>query len=519
MIEKIKRMVEKGNQCMVNWFTPKRVAICLTIGYVVSLIPLFWIGKYNFPSADDYTNGSRCYHVWEAEHSVFEVLKEAFSRTIDEWLTWRGCYTSSFFSSLPPSIFGERLYFLTTIIVLLMLTFATIFLFYEILVKGFGADRHASHSISMITLFIMVQCMGVSGRAESFYWYSGAINYTFTHGVLLFFYGTLVSAAVTDGKGKNIRLLLASILGFFAAGGNQMTMLNGAVVLAVLTAFLVIFKKWKAYGKLWIPIMCFYIGFIMAVAAPGNFIRADASIGMNPVKAVFVSFYYCLDLMIDQWTTWSVMILIISMVPFFWYMAGMIKFQFPCPYWVTVFGFCLVSAMATPPLFAVGNIEAGRLQGLMFLMYVPVLVLCVGYVTGWLRRRWERKQPDKGKGSREKKGFLGIHGCQWFAGCMVFFLFGSLILTIPEPCYYTVTSAITDIKDGSAKEYEKTLEERVRLYRSGEGKALVVEPLLKHPQLLFFSDIEKDPQDWKNRGICRYYGLDSVMVGERDTGN
>ncbi len=50
-------------------------------------------------------------------------------------------------------------------------------------------------------------------------------------------------------------------------------------------------------------------------------------------------------------------------------------------------------------------------------------------------------------------------------------------------------------------------------YRSGE-KNVEVEPLSVHPALLYFSDIKPDAEDWENRGLCRYYGIDSVVVKE-----
>ena len=51
---RIKETVGKRLQRTV---TPKRLAIALTILYVLSLIPLLWIAWYNYPSADDYSIG------------------------------------------------------------------------------------------------------------------------------------------------------------------------------------------------------------------------------------------------------------------------------------------------------------------------------------------------------------------------------------------------------------------------------------------------------------------------------
>ncbi len=495
--------------------TPKGTAVLLTICYIISLIPLLWIAKYNYPSADDYTNGSRCYHVWEAGHSLIKVMGEAISRTADEWLTWRGCYTSSFLSALPPSIFGEKLYGLTAWIVLLTLSAATVFFFHEVLVKGFGADKYTSHSIAVLVLFLTVQCMGTHGRAEAFYWYSGAINYVFVHSLSLIFYGLLISSAFSNGRGRKIRLGFSAVLGFLVAGGNQMTMLNAAIVLITTMILITVHGKWKGNKGLMLPVAVFFVGFIIAAAAPGNFVRAGASQGMNPIKAIIVSFYYGLDLMLSEWTTWTVLLVVICMVPLFWHMAAQIRFPFRYPGIVVLYGYCVVSAMATPSLFVLGNIEAGRIQGLMFLMYGLVLSLCVGYVTGWARRKYDERTQETG--DKSKKGLqardkYGINSCLCLGGCLAFLLAGSLITVIAEPDYYTFTSAVSDLINGSAAKYGQEQEERTRTYHSSSEGTLTVEPFSDPPVLLFFSDITQDPEDWTNLGVCRYYGLDSVIV-------
>ena len=54
----------------------------------------------------------------------------------------------------------------------------------------------------------------------------------------------------------------------------------------------------------------------------------------------------------------------------------------------------------------------------------------------------------------------------------------------------------------------------MKIYRSGE-KSIVVESLPAEPVLLYFSDIKEDPEDWENRGLCRFYGIDSVRVEKK----
>ena len=488
---------------MKKWFTPKNLAVLLSIVYVISLIPLLWIAQYNYPSADDYSIGSQCHQVWEVSHSVFQVIWAGIVRTVDDWFHWMGYFTSNFLMAIPPSTFGERFYVLTTWIILGMLSASTMYLLHVIFVRVFKGDKYTSHCISMITLFITIQCM--VGRTEAFYWYSGAANYMLLHSMSLFFYGLLISSVYAQGKKRAIDLAVASVLGFFIGGGNQMTALNVAIVLLIAIGFMVYQKKLKENRTLMLPFGLFYVGFLLNVVAPGNWIRAEGATGMNPIKAIFVSFYYCLDYCINEWSGWPVWIMVIALIPLFWHLAARTEFSFRCPLVVILFGYCLVSAMMTPPLFAVGNLGAGRLQALTFTMYILVLVLCVGYMTGWVRRQFELTNNVQGE-----NGF-SYNQIWCLLGCILFLTAGSIITIIPDSHYYTFSSALTDIFNGSAKAYGEALEQRIDLYNSGQ-KEIEVEALPAQPVLLYFSDIKTDPNDWENLGLCRFYGLETVRV-------
>ena len=70
---------------------------------------------------------------------------------------------------------------------------------------------------------------------------------------------------------------------------------------------------------------------------------------------------------------------------------------------------------------------------------------------------------------------------------------------------------ITDLANGSARAYGEARKERLKVYESGK-KDVVVRELPTQPELLYFSDIKEDPEDWENRGLCKFYGFDSVRV-------
>ncbi len=498
------RQIEKGKQFIQKAVTPKTLSLFLAVMYIVSLIPIMWISWYNYPSADDYSIGRDARKMWDASHSVLKVIGVGIWRAIEDWQHWMGYFTSNFLMAVPPNAFGERCYVVTAWIMVIALTAANLYLLRTIFVKVFGADKWVSNCVIFLMLFVTVQRM--VGRVEAFFWYSGAVNYMFIHCLSLFFYGLLISAVHDKGRKRIGKVILASFLGFLTGGGNQMTALNVAIVLFVVVAAVTFKKKWNRHKVLLIPIIFFYIGFILNVAAPGNWIRAENTTGMNPVKAVLVSFLYCLEYCIGEWSGWPVLLLVLVLIPLFWHMTGGMEFCFSCPLVVVVFGYCLVSAMMTPPLFAMGNIEAHRLQAVTFTMYILVLTLCVGYLTGWARKQYEAHGFEK-----EEKRHFSMNEIYCLLCCIGFFGFAGALMVIPNRHYFTFTSAITDLADGSAQEYGEILYGRIAVYRSGK-KNVEVEALTAKPYLLYFSDIQDSMDFWENQGLCKYYELDSAVV-------
>lgn len=496
-------MNKKTEEILLKYVTAKNLSWFLKIMYFISLIPVFAIGIYNYPSADDYSIGSNCRQTWVASHSLFQTLWQGILRAVEDWLIWMGYFTSNFFMAIPPCVFGEKFYALTSVIMVGALSLSTGYLLHQIFVNVFQADKYISRCVIAILLFFNIQCM--VGRTEAFYWYCGASNYMLTHTVAILFYGMLISLVVKPRKRPYFFCLITSCMGFLAGGANQMTALNVAIVLFVAAGWLTWKKKWKRNNSIMVPMVFFYIGFILNIAAPGNWIRAEGTNGMNPIKAIMVSLSYCLEYCLGEWTDWSIILMMIMLIPLLWKLVSNTTYRFQCPLLIVAFGYGLVSAMMTPPLFAVGNIGAERLQALTFTMYMLVLVLCEGYVIGWIQKKYYSRMEK----ANTKQLSLDTIVC--VVGCILFLFFGMVITIIPMPHYYTFSSAMTDLLNGNAKAYGEALEERAVLYNSGE-KNIVVEPLPAQPILLYFSDITSDTGDWQNRGLSRYYGLDSVVV-------
>ncbi len=498
-------MKVKLARAATKYVTPKAVSRLLTVIYAASLVPLLVIARYNYPSADDYSIGAAVRHAFLESGSLFTAIRQAVLTAADQYMNWTGNFSSMFFTSIHPGIFGEKWYFLTTWIMLAMLSFSTMYLLRACLVKALQMDKHLSHSISMIALFVMVQCM--VGRTEAFYWYGGAVNYVFINCVGMFMLGGLISAACEPKKNKRSwYLAMASVMGILAGGGNYMTALMIGIIMVTAAILAVLVKKGKFYRGLLIPAAGFFIAFIASVLAPGHSVRAAGVTGMGPVRAVLISFHYALEYALSDWTNWVVLLMIIALIPLFWKAAGQTRFTFPCPVLMAVYSYCLLSATLTPPLYAVGNISAERLQAVIFITYILLLTLNVGYLTGWVRKRMAPV-------TAEENGGFSLNTVTVLLACGAFLLFGSVLSVIPEPHYFSYSSAITDLANGSAREYGEALRERAALLTAAEeGEDVRLKPLPAFPELLYFDDISADSEDWRNRAMSRYFMINSVTI-------
>lgn len=494
----------KGFKGIVNLVTPKSVAVFFTGLFSVTLAPLLLLANYVYPCADDYTFGSRCHFIWVETHSLRATIWQAMKGAVDLFYSWAGCVSSSFFMILQPAVFGEKAYRITPYLMIGLVSVGTTCFLYVLgkrLLKGSG---WYVQSIAMIFLIMVIQC--APGPNQAYFWYNGAVHYTLMYGFLMFLYSTVIVSLLEDNQKKKIGCcIIASILSFIVASGNYLTALNGILMSILLLLGLFITKNFRKNILLLVPLCFYYIMFALSVLAPGNKVRESVSIGMPPIKAILVSFYYLFNYCFGTWMNWMILCMIAIIVVLFWNMVYNIKFQFPYPILVVAVLMGLAAAMMTPCLFGMGNIEAGRISTVIYTVFLLYLIICVCYVTGWIQKHCFqiKKSYDFSFQSRLVVLF-----------CIGLLLFGTIITMIPEPQSFTSSEAVRELLSGEAKAYAQTMENRAIAYHSGE-KELVVEPLEVYPILLFVSDIKENPLDWENQGVCRFFDLTSVRVDKK----
>lgn len=507
-----------SDKFMNNNYSIKKLSRILTAIYVVSLIPMLILSMYNFPSADDYSMADDVHRAFMSSGSVFVAIAQAFKMAYYYFMNWTGYYTSDFLMAIPLSVFNERLYVLTTFILVGMFTFGTVYFMKALFVKTLKIDKYVTNCLTMLLLIISIQCMpGERVRVEAFYWYAGAVNYIFLYGLGLVFVGLLISIAF-DKKSSSVyrNVIIASILGIFIGGGNYMTSLSCAIAGAVLSILVLTnasLTKEKRNGEKLILIPCILevAGLICACFAPGNSNRESKLTGMSAVKAVLVSLYNTFDTAISDYMTWAVACLFIICIPFLIMAAKELLSKrdaaFSHPFIVIAFCFLLTSANITPPLYAMSNYGAGRMQAIFWTQFVLLLLLALFELVGWIVKMTQ-------KDNITAINDLSPHMSNFLLAAVFVFIFGSVMCVKVNSDYYTSTSAATDIFNGDARAYLDECIERSKILNDTSKSDVELKKFTVEPTLLFISDIgssEEDDAFWINEALCDYYSKNSII--------
>lgn len=539
----------------------RRLSYLLIVIYALSLIPVLVIGKYDYPSADDFSMGLGTRLVYEATGSFFAVAGKILSETARYYRTWIGYFTSCLFTTVSPATFGEAWYALTPAVILLALHVGVAAFFYALMEKALGMNRYVRRCMTVLALFLMVQRMPEGSlRVEAFYWYSGAGNYTLTFSAgLLYLAFYVLSVCGARSKNWSLFLVLACIMGFLAGGGNYLSALSFAVVSVLFAIYLVNMKTRQGensrMGRLCVigrllPAAFYLCGFAVSCLSPGNRIRGGEAEGYGALKSILLSLYYTLSYPLNQWMNWAVLLILALAGVIFWMGFAEIEFsgasagasgaaasekleekvrgaavsetgsgsqavqlRFAAPFPAAVLAYGIVSCVVTPALYAQGNMDAGRIQSTFWLHAVLVLLLLEWYLVGGLYRRFSKGQNASAVSCLQNVSAASClrNGAGGFVrAILLFFIVFSLLAVKGNPDFYTGTSAVSELLDGSAAQYGRENEERLRILKNPREQDAVLPRYTVQPNLLYFEDVSEDPGDWINQKMSEYYGKNSI---------
>lgn len=486
--------------CNKDWYVTY-LCFYIIIGGGLACVPLLLLGIYNHPSADDYNYAILTYHSWSENKSILDLIRSAMETDIHYWHSWQGTYSSAFFMSLQPAIFGDNFYFLTSFFMLIIIYGSCIYFTLSILYKKLHAKRIEAVFIGVFVSFVMVQWM--PSAVQGIYWYNGSVHYVLFWGLLLCLITRLICIYNMKPKKKLIRnLIFIVLLGTILEGGNQVSALMGLLCVGGLLIF-GIMKKNRIYTICSIITLIFMgVGFYFNISSPGTEIRQSYFTKLGVIETMIQSIYNALSY-VDSWLNIrSILILVILFPVCYRIMRRFISsssFEFRYPLLITILSFGWICAMLCPPLYATRFPGEGRLHNIVYFSFVALLVLNEFYYMGWVLRRIDIKEVK-----------VNLH--QFLLVIVICFIAISYL----KRGTYSSYQAVSELYTGEAIEYDKVMMERHEIIKKFQGteESVILSPLSVRPNLLFFDDITTDENDWRNRSMAEYYGLKSIKIAE-----
>ena len=132
------------------------------------------------------------------------------------------------------------------------------------------------------------------------------------------------------------------------------------------------------------------VAFCINVVAPGNWIRQGKSgeiVSYGVIGSILKSFVLCIQDIAGDWTGIFWVFLILMALPVLWTIASKTEFEFPLPGVITLAGYCFLSAMYAPQLFALGQWGTGRIENIMYDMFLILTVVLEFYWIGWIQKK------------------------------------------------------------------------------------------------------------------------------------
>lgn len=483
----------------------KRMAGYAAVLFIVSLLPLFLLGRYNVMCIDDYDYGRQVHDTWLATGSLLQSVKTAWAQNMEFYQNWQGTYISCFLMALCPMNFRYDIAWVVPLLMIGMLAVSAFVLGREIFRKWLGCGAAESSFVLLLLLFVFYQVM--EAPFEGIYWYNGSTHYVLMQSVW-FFTLTAASAGLFAEKrsAEVLCSITAAVLALLVGGGNLVTGLQAEIVMAFLVIYAAVMNRRKLAAVL-LPFAAGSIGFLFNVLAPGNVLRGetDADTGYGAVQSVALSFYNAVVFMI-RWTNVFLLLVWAALLPVFYHMTKKSKKKFAHPVYVSIGAYCVLSAMFTPTLYALGMVGLSRVDNIIQLVYYLCLFGVTAYWMGYFSHRQEA-------GAGEAFGsFLEKAGRRMTAVCLLL----TMIVWVftADKTTYTSISAVRSLKNGEAETFYEEAMDRYALY-TGEEQEVCVAPFSERPALFDFEDLKEDPGNWLNLAVTRYYHKQSVRLAPK----
>ena len=482
---------------------------------IMAVIPMLLVAIYSRPFADDFGYSAGTHQVWQSTHSIMRLLCAVFTEVKDVYFNWQGSFSALALFTLQPSVFGAKIYGLSTFILLFFFLYGNYYFFKRV----FSYNRQIA--LIVFASVVLLSTQTLPHAFQGFYWWNGASYYTLFYSLMLIQWGML-----TERK----RMIGPCILGFILGGGN---LVSGLLGLEVTVLFLIneiiwashssyrdVYGKEKRFGgviRVSLILLFSLLGFVINAIAPGNAIRALETPKQAPLEAITNSFIEAYKFF-NEWLNMPMVILLVFLLPFIWHYAGEVgegltkaspvkKLPLVC---YVVVSFCLFASTFTPTLYSMSEVGPRRIQNIRYFVLILFFVLLEMEAVIRTRNLLKGKLSPSTE-NQDAAGYLTAYMLVVLSGILVVLA----VNTIPKENRNNLTSiaSVRTLLIGEAKRYAKARDEWTDILESGE-KTVTLPAIHDHPVPIYYVefDITGDPDDYRDQSMCEYYEKDMIIL-------
>lgn len=466
----------------------------------VSLIPILVLGRYDWPSADDYSY-ALCTH--EALLQGQCPFAASLKHIAECYEGWQGTFSAILLMTFTPLTVSPFLYWLTPVVMLASLCLGTFKLADTLARRALGGSWRQTVFLAAPILLLSIQF--VLSPKDTFYWWNGAVYYTFTYGVSLLLVERMVALKLASTRRQVLWAVLPGTLAALLVGGSNYVSALASTLLCGLFLLWFLWQDRKKVLPALLPAVVLWAGFLISVAAPGNGVRqATVAPPISPVEAVVMSILKAgLDCM--EWMNWPILLVFLLMLPLLWGLTERIAFRFPLPLAFSVFSFLLFAAQNAPHFYALGVSGPERLRSIVFYSFFWLVAVNLWYWLGWVRRA---VLPRLAEGEV-------LAGRLWLAVPVVLVLLAATTVRFHYWDESTSGRTAAALADGSAEYYWQQQVDRLTVLQDPSVSDVRLEPLDVPHQLkplLYNGDASPDPAVWVNQALANFYHKNSVVT-------
>lgn len=492
----------------------KRKQIFINVIYLLALLlvllPLLMVSKYNMPSADDWSYGSDAYKAIRSGAGIGTVLRISVETAAKSYRTWEGRFMNSFLASLQPGIWGEGYYGIVAWIMLGGLIAGELLLF-RILLRGTDKQGRLLW-FSVIAPSLILQILYTPNVVESFYWYTGAVNYTFVFSLSMILIGLFIELGYGELKGWKLGLaaVMAGVLAVVVGGDNFSTSLSTFLFMVICCLCARPFKQ--VFGRTWYLLLLEGGSFFVCVLAPGNAGRlagnfggttrgAGWAVGMSLVRSA-TNIY--------SWTNIKILLMLLLILPFAWQAAKNTEFDFRWPAFFTLLTFGLYASQSTPTMYVDGTTGGGRMAAILYYSYHIWLVGNLCYWVGWCCKRRQKWPAFMERFFSVTAPFVRRHLVPYCAVIGIVLVGVIYRFDLKEISSYR---AYRDWRQGWAQQYAVEWQERFKVLHDESVKQVEFTPLSVCPETILYTDLQdENGYIWVNKACARYYDKKYVHI-------